>query len=91
MNVDRSDNSTRILIVDDDVVDREMVIRHLGKSEQEFQITESSSVDEGLALYDKEIFDIILLDYRMPQRDGIEMILELRTIQNISSFDKHQV
>jgi diguanylate cyclase (GGDEF)-like protein len=79
MNVDRSDNSTRILIVDDDVVDREMVIRHLGKSEQEFQITESSSVDEGLALYDKEIFDIILLDYRMPQRDGIEMILELRT------------
>ena len=73
-------NSTkRVLIVDDDSIDREMVKRYLSKCEQKFEISEASSVDEGLALFDEQSFDVILLDYRMPQKDGIEMILELKT------------
>jgi diguanylate cyclase (GGDEF)-like protein len=69
----------RILIVDDDIVDREMVKRLLNKSYQKFIIDEAKDVDEGLSLYDENRHDIVLLDYRMPKRDGIEMIIELRT------------
>ncbi|WP_320823892.1 putative bifunctional diguanylate cyclase/phosphodiesterase [Reinekea sp.] len=69
----------RLLMVDDDKVDREMVKRLLEKSDQNFLITEASGVDEGLVSYDQNGFDVVLLDYRMPQRDGIEMILELKT------------
>jgi diguanylate cyclase (GGDEF)-like protein len=72
-------SALKVLIVDDDVVDREMIKRYLSKSKLCCDIVESSSVDEGLALYDQHKFDVVLLDYRMPQRDGIEMILELRT------------
>ncbi len=79
MTTEEPFKNIKVLIVDDDIVDREMVKRHLGKSEQPFIITESSSVDEGLILYDSDNFDVVLLDYRMPQRDGIEMILELKT------------
>lgn len=67
-----------ILIVDDDEVDRALVIRTLKKSDLEVNITQASTVDEGLALFKSSQFDIVLLDYRMPQRDGIEMIVELR-------------
>lgn len=79
MNKIQSNDSLNILIVDDDIVDREMIKRHLEKSDLSFNITECSSVDEGLAIFDNNKIDIVLLDYRMPQRDGIEMILELKT------------
>ena len=69
----------RILIVDDDMVDREMVRRLLSKSPHNLEVEEASNVDEGLLLYDRKRYDIVLLDYRMPRRDGIEMIIELRT------------
>lgn len=68
----------RVLLVDDDVVDREFINRKLLKhNDLDIQITEASSVDEGLVLYHNQHFDVILLDYRMPSRDGIEMLLEL--------------
>lgn len=79
MSIDAGKGLVSVLIVDDDMVDREMVKRHLAKFPNTYQIREASTVDEGLALYDQVGFDIVLLDYRMPQRDGIEMIIELRT------------
>ena len=76
----------KVLIVDDDLVDREMVSRLLGKLSCRCQIYEARTVDEGLALFDDNMFDVILLDYRMPQRNGIEMILELKThVRNYGS------
>ncbi|TWX69820.1 EAL domain-containing protein [Colwellia demingiae] len=68
-----------VLIVDDDSVDREMIRRLLSKSTHQYSIMEAGTVDDALILYDQHHFDVILLDYRMPQRDGIEMILEIRT------------
>ncbi len=67
-----------ILLVDDDQVDRDLVKRTLKKSSLDANIAEALTVDEGLSLYRASTFDLILLDYRMPQRDGIEMIVELR-------------
>jgi diguanylate cyclase (GGDEF)-like protein len=67
-----------VLIVDDDKVDRELIKRSLHKSELQVLITEAFSVDEGLTLYKEKNFDIVLLDCRLPQRDGIEMIIEIK-------------
>jgi len=68
-----------VLLVDDDSVDREMVRRLLDRSELSYRVTEAITVDEGLEAYRKDNFDIILLDYRMPKRNGDEMIIEVRT------------
>ncbi len=75
-----------VLIVDDDRVDQELVQRALKKSNLDVTIHTAKTVDEGLEQYRKNTFDIILLDYRMPERDGIEMIQELeQEAQNTST------
>lgn len=73
-----------ILLVDDDDVDRALVTRTLKKGGLHATITEAVSVDTGLKLYRKHKYDIILLDYRMPKRDGIEMMVEIRNESGIS-------
>jgi len=75
----------KILIVDDDQLDREQVIRTLKRGGLRADVTEASSVDAGLKIYAQQHFDLILLDYRLPLRDGIEMILELKNEQRDTS------
>ena len=67
-----------VLIVDDDEVDREFLKRVLSKSSESFDIAEADSVEDALALYDSAKFDIVLLDFSMPKRDGIELLIEFR-------------
>lgn len=67
-----------ILLVDDDEVDRALVIRALKKSDLNTRISEAITVDQGLEMYSLNTYDVVLLDYQMPQRNGLEMILELR-------------
>ncbi|MBQ0799265.1 MAG: EAL domain-containing protein [Porticoccaceae bacterium] len=68
-----------ILIVDDDRADREHLRRTLKRNDAECRIVEALTVEEGLERFREQAFDVILLDYRMPKRDGIEMLLELRS------------
>ena len=74
-----------VLIVDDDVVDREHIKRTLRKSAQNCHFVETESVNEGLEAFRLASFDVVLLDYRMPQRDGIELLLELKSEKNGNS------
>jgi diguanylate cyclase (GGDEF)-like protein len=67
-----------ILIVDDDAVDRESVKRSLLSSSFDCDISEAFDVDTASAMCAEKKFDIILLDYQLPKRDGIELLLELR-------------
>lgn len=74
-----------ILIVDDDQVDRESIKRSLKRPDYSSQVQEVESVDAALAIIKHQHFDVILLDYNLPQRNGIELLLELQgdsTIDN---------
>ncbi|WP_339865502.1 two-component system response regulator [Paremcibacter congregatus] len=68
-----------ILIVDDDQVDREHIKRTLSHHNGYSSITEAMTVEEGLTQFRQNHFDVILLDYSMPCRDGLEMLIELRS------------
>lgn len=74
-----------ILLVDDDMVDRAVITRTLKKSNLSVHITEAVTVDQGLKLYNEKSFDVVLLDYNLPLRDGIEMIVEIRNEPKDSS------
>ena len=76
MTADLKGARLNVLIVDDDKVDQELVLRALKKSHLDVSIDTAKTVDEGLELYQHNSYDIILLDYRMPERDGTEMIYE---------------
>ena len=61
----------KILLVDDDKVDRTLIIRALRSSTLEVDISEAMTVDQGLQMFAANHYDIVLLDYLMPQRNGI--------------------
>lgn len=76
----------KILIVDDDEIDIAIVKRALTSSLQNnYQVQYADSVANGLAMIDTESFDIILLDYHMPEVNGIEMIIEIRSRPNLGN------
>jgi len=66
----------RILIVDDDYALRRVL--HTTLYSVGFDVAEASSGEEALALCRVVRYDVILLDLRMPGKNGIETCRELR-------------
>ncbi|MDO6507844.1 EAL domain-containing protein [Colwellia sp. 4_MG-2023] len=76
----------KILIVDDNEIDIALAKRALGTSlENNYEIKGADCVAKALELIDEEVFDIILLDYHMPEINGIEMIIEMRSRPNLGN------
>ncbi|HWM90556.1 MAG TPA: response regulator [Thermoanaerobaculia bacterium] len=68
----------RILIVDDSPEDRELYKRLLGQDpEQEYDFLEAELGEDGLELAREERPDCLLLDYRLPDVDGLEFLTRL--------------
>ncbi|HET9440000.1 MAG TPA: sigma-54 dependent transcriptional regulator [Longimicrobiales bacterium] len=68
----------RVLAVDDEQVVCESIRRVL--SLEGYAVTTTTSAREGLELVRKQQFDLILLDIKMPEVDGIEFLREARSI-----------
>ncbi len=69
----------KLLIVDDNAEDRETYKRLVKNvKEAEFSFLESETGEEGLGLCAKENPDCILLDYILPDIDGLQFIASLK-------------
>ena len=69
----------RLLIIDDDSVDRKACQRALAQHPDcQFVLSEAETGQEGMQLAHSERPDCILLDYRLPDIDGLEFLSELR-------------
>jgi two-component system NtrC family response regulator len=67
-----------ILVVDDEEAQRKVLSGFLRKSG--FKAITASSVDEALQSARSQTVDLVLTDLRMPGRDGIELLQELRAL-----------
>lgn len=67
----------RILLIDDDKVDRTMVRRALEKSGLEHDLVEAPDAANGLRCAKEQTFDCVLLDYRLPDADAFELLTVL--------------
>ncbi|MFZ6653951.1 putative bifunctional diguanylate cyclase/phosphodiesterase [Undibacterium sp. TJN19] len=67
-----------ILVIDDDELDRRSVMRAMKQVPVSVNISEATTALEGLMKAQATRFDVILLDYRLPDRDGIEVLKSLR-------------
>ena len=67
---------TRVLIIEDEANYRETVGFLLGK--EGFEVTEAADGTAGLAAYDRQGADIVLLDLMMPGLSGTEVCRQLR-------------
>jgi two-component system NtrC family response regulator len=65
-----------VLLVEDEAPQRELIAEILGREGHE--VREASAVDEALAAIAEEVPDLILCDWRMPGRDGGELLDEVR-------------
>ena len=73
-----SDDKRHILVVDDSEEDRETYRRLLCRvADCQYVLTETESGDDGLAECRSNTPDCVLLDYRLPDMDGLEFLEEL--------------
>jgi len=70
--------STKILIVDDDDVDRMTLVRALKKAGIEADICEASTSEEGVKISQQHCFDCVFLDYQLPDSNGLEALRIIR-------------
>ena len=70
---------TRILLIDDDAVDRASVRRALKNSGIAHELAEASDGAMGLSLARSQRYDCVLLDYRIPGSDAFEILAELQS------------
>lgn len=68
----------RILIVDDDEVDRIVFKRILSKINDKIETFEATDGFEALKILKDKNFDCIFLDYRLPKWDGLEVLKNIR-------------
>jgi two-component system, sensor histidine kinase and response regulator len=70
--------SFKFLIVDDDVIDRLAIKRHLKATQADSQIDEAANCQTALTHIQAKSFDCIFVDYHLPDGNGIDLIRQLR-------------
>src|ERR1041385_5061880 len=68
----------RLLVIDDDLVDRLAIRRAVEQSGLDASIDEAGDADEALAKVAKTHYDCLLLDQDLPGLSGIELTKQLR-------------
>jgi two-component system response regulator HydG len=69
-------NALRLLVAEDEPALRDVVTQ--GLSRQGFSVIGARDGDEALAVLANQEFDIVLLDLKMPGRDGIQVLQAMR-------------
>jgi DNA-binding response OmpR family regulator len=66
----------RILVIDDDEQVLDMLYESLTR--EGYDVLRASNGEQGLRLYRQEPVDLIITDIIMPEKEGLETIIELR-------------
>ena len=65
---------TQILIIEDEEPIRRVMVRILSEESASYEITEAEDGKKGLSKLEKNSFDLVLCDIKMPKMDGIEVL-----------------
>ena len=67
---------SKVLVIEDDALVREALRRVLKQGG--YEVFEAQDGDEGLSLFSRVSPDLVITDIIMPNKDGLETIVELR-------------
>ncbi|MFN3198284.1 MAG: diguanylate cyclase [Bradymonadia bacterium] len=73
----------KVLVVEDDEVDRALIRRTLEQTTQGYVITEATSCVEGLVLIGEQTFDCVLLDLNLTDGESIDVLIALEKSDNM--------
>jgi DNA-binding NtrC family response regulator len=65
---------TQILLIEDEEPIRRVMVRILSEESASYEITEAENGKQGLSKLEKNAFDLVLCDIKMPKMDGIEVL-----------------
>lgn len=71
----------KILVVDDSLVTREMLQSYF--AEEGYSVTGAGTAEEAERYLDQDDYDLVLLDIRLPGKDGLTLTRELRSRSEI--------
>ena len=71
-----SDSRVSILVVEDEEAQRRLIVEILERAGNELR--SAANVDEALGAIAEEVPDLVLCDWRMPGRDGGELLADVR-------------
>ncbi|MDO8524170.1 MAG: response regulator [bacterium] len=66
----------KILILEDEVIILELLTKKLQR--EGYEVKTAQNGKEGLAMMEKEVPDLVLTDVIMPEKDGFDVILEMK-------------
>lgn len=69
-------NGLKILIIDDEVVFSDNMVKLLNT--RGYQASAVNGGEEGLRVLEKEAFDVVVLDLKMPGMNGIETLKKIK-------------
>ncbi len=76
----------RVLLVDDNDVDRDVLARHLRQRfGDEIEIHEAEDGQGALALVRQWPFDVALVDYLLPDMDGLDVLGEIQRLRHATA------
>ncbi|WP_323815720.1 EAL domain-containing protein [Cellvibrio sp. NN19] len=77
-----ADKNIRLLLVEDDDVDMEKIVRLLHQTTLSLTISEATSASQTLELIDQHSFDCAILDYQLKDAYGSELIKKIQNHKN---------
>jgi DNA-binding NtrC family response regulator len=72
--------ASRVLCVDDSADDRALLVRALRQVFPDFEVVEAAGGVEALDQARRQLFDVALVDVRMPGMGGLEVLTALRAV-----------
>jgi two-component system OmpR family response regulator len=76
-----SPNPSRILIVEDDIVVREIIARHLQRDG--FEAIEADSIANGERLFAERDIDLVIADINLPDGAGFDLVATMRRTRDV--------
>ncbi len=70
--------TTRVLVVDDEPMICDSISKILGSDE--YEVETATSGQAGLDAFQKSKFDLVIIDYEMPDRKGDKIAAAIRTL-----------
>lgn len=70
----------KVLIVDDDIVDRMLVQRSLKNAGMKVTFAEAENCAVAMQILERQSFDCIFVDYQLPDRDGLSLVQSIRDL-----------
>lgn len=74
----------RILVVEDDPAIVTLIAYNLKSAG--YEVVEAGSAEEGELLLSEQLFDLVILDWMLPEMSGIEMCMRLRKANKAASL-----